>query len=234
MNLFGNFGKKEKDLSDLAKAIRKKDLETSNSILDSFPQLATSEDPNGMTALHFAAENGFIEIAKLLIKKGADANAKNKSKDWTPLHFATYKGNKEMTIYLLSQNLTKETRFNAALLAAFHNQNEIYNIIEDYGKKITEENSKKTAEELLEIGIKHGQNKLWKDSIESLEIAIKKNPNLAKAYMGLFFAHAGLGDFKELMKNYEILRKVDPLMAKQLEQTPTFILASKSSSIVKM
>lgn len=229
MKFFGNFGKKEKDLADLVKAIKKKDLESSNSILDSFPQLATSKDLKGMTALHFAAENGCIEIAKLLIKKGADANAKNMAKDWTPLHFAVDSSNKKMVKYLLSQDLTKETRFMAALLAAYNNKKEIQNIIEDYGRKITKENAKKSAEELLELGIKQGQNKLWKESIESLELAINKNPNLGKAYVGLFFAHLQFANSKEAMKNYEVLKKVDPLLAKKLEETSTFILASRSS-----
>ena len=42
---------------------------------------------NGDTALHFAAENDNIDLLKLLIKFGAEINAKNK-KDQTVLHFA--------------------------------------------------------------------------------------------------------------------------------------------------
>ena len=43
-------------------------------------------------ALHFLAENGHVEVAKLLVEKKADVEARadyNKHlKKWTPLHFA--------------------------------------------------------------------------------------------------------------------------------------------------
>ena len=38
-----------------------------------------SKDEKGMTQLHYAAENGDFEKAKLLIEKGADVNAKIKN-----------------------------------------------------------------------------------------------------------------------------------------------------------
>ena len=34
---------------------------------------------NGMTALHFAARNGHVDVAKLLMVYEADLNARNKS-----------------------------------------------------------------------------------------------------------------------------------------------------------
>ncbi len=41
----------------------------------------------GGTPLHYAVGEGRNEIAKLLIAKGADVNAKTKE-EWTPLHYA--------------------------------------------------------------------------------------------------------------------------------------------------
>ena len=46
-----------------------------------------ARDDNGWNPLHLAAENGHKEIAELLIKKGANVNAKDKhfrktSRDW--------------------------------------------------------------------------------------------------------------------------------------------------------
>ena len=40
------------------------------------------------TALHFAAKNGHVDVAKVLIQNGADVNAVEKDKDGTALHGA--------------------------------------------------------------------------------------------------------------------------------------------------
>jgi len=50
-----------------------------------------AEDDKGITALHSAAMMGHIEIADLLIAKGADVNAKDEITGWTPLHYAASK-----------------------------------------------------------------------------------------------------------------------------------------------
>ena len=40
-----------------------------------------------MTALHFAAEKGHVDVAKVLIQNGADVNAVDENKS-TALHYA--------------------------------------------------------------------------------------------------------------------------------------------------
>jgi len=45
-----------------------------------------AKDNDGWTPLHFASKEDNIEIAKLLIEKGADVGAKVDG--WTPLHWA--------------------------------------------------------------------------------------------------------------------------------------------------
>ena len=50
-------------------------------------------DTSGNTALHLAAEKGFVEMVKLLVEFDAKLDSHNKSSGWTPLHFAAYEGN---------------------------------------------------------------------------------------------------------------------------------------------
>src|ERR1700722_9938161 len=45
-------------------------------LLDRNPNLAFSKNGEGLTALHYAASYGYIEIAELLLAKNADVNAK--------------------------------------------------------------------------------------------------------------------------------------------------------------
>ncbi len=56
---------------------------------------------DGMTALHWAAENGQPEIAKLLVSAGADVKATTRIGAYTPLHLASRAGNAAMIRILL-------------------------------------------------------------------------------------------------------------------------------------
>jgi len=57
-------------------------------------------DGLGLTPLHMSAKNKDIEVAKYLISKGADINAKTYSKGITPLQLAEEHGNSELVKYL--------------------------------------------------------------------------------------------------------------------------------------
>jgi uncharacterized protein len=45
---------------------------------------------SGMTPLHYAATSTSIACLKLLLKDGANRNAKDKDRGWTPLHYAAF------------------------------------------------------------------------------------------------------------------------------------------------
>lgn len=60
----------------------------------------TVTDDGGLTPLHIAARNGYLEVAKLLIDHGADVNATDNQKQ-TPLHAAAEDGQEEMCELLL-------------------------------------------------------------------------------------------------------------------------------------
>ena len=51
----------------------------------------------GETALMLAAINNYMDVAKVLVERGADVNREG----WTPLHYAATRGHREMMRYLL-------------------------------------------------------------------------------------------------------------------------------------
>ena len=55
----------------------------------------------GLTALHFAADRGFLEIARLLVEAGADIAALDEDEQ-TPLDYAVLCEQHEVTAYLRS------------------------------------------------------------------------------------------------------------------------------------
>ena len=68
------------------------------------------EDEDGETPLHLVAEEGYEEIAKLLIDNGADINAKDREWD-TPLHLAAEKGNTELARLLIDKGADVNAKY---------------------------------------------------------------------------------------------------------------------------
>lgn len=58
-----------------------------------------SADDEGYSALHAAAENGYLDVVKLLVEKGADVQHKTQ---YTALELAEMAGNDEVVAYLKS------------------------------------------------------------------------------------------------------------------------------------
>ncbi|MDQ7824928.1 MAG: ankyrin repeat domain-containing protein [Candidatus Eremiobacteraeota bacterium] len=58
---------------------------------------------DGLVALHHAACYGYMDIAKLLLDKGAPINVKEPAEWKTPLHFAVYKDLRDMVAFLISR-----------------------------------------------------------------------------------------------------------------------------------
>ena len=58
-------------------------------------------DGNVHFALHYAAEGGQVEIARLLVNAGGDLNVRN-VENGTPLHVAAYEGHVEVVRFLIS------------------------------------------------------------------------------------------------------------------------------------
>ncbi|EUD65452.1 hypothetical protein C922_04192 [Plasmodium inui San Antonio 1] len=90
------------NLSDLlCKNVVQANLQYIKSALKSNPYLINKRNSDGLCALHYACDRGYLDIVKLLIELGADINADDSSGD-TALHIAAYSGKKDIIDYLTS------------------------------------------------------------------------------------------------------------------------------------
>jgi hypothetical protein len=74
--------------AELFSAVGAGDAERVRELLASEPEATLARDDEGATALHYATLNGHREIAELLIKSGADINARDDRFGATPAGWA--------------------------------------------------------------------------------------------------------------------------------------------------
>lgn len=86
------------DIKRLKKILKKTDIEL--------------KDHRNRTALHLAVEGQQLEAVKFLIENGANVNA-DKGKGWTPLFYAAWIGNKDISEYLIINGANIEVNENA-------------------------------------------------------------------------------------------------------------------------
>ena len=67
------------------------------------------DDDEKNTPLHTASQKGHLEIVKILIRLGANVNAKNEE-DWTPLNSAAESGEFEVMKYLIEHGAKVNTK----------------------------------------------------------------------------------------------------------------------------
>src|SRR5688572_4236345 len=72
----------------LLDAVKKGDVAAVRSLLESGADANTAQG-DGLSVLHLAAQQGSVEIAKLLIGRGANLEAKTRIGGYTPLHLAS-------------------------------------------------------------------------------------------------------------------------------------------------
>lgn len=70
------------------------------SILERNPKCTDAVDEDGYTPLHRACYNNHVDIANILLRYGADVNARTEY-EWTPLHSAVKWSNAECAALLL-------------------------------------------------------------------------------------------------------------------------------------
>ncbi|MEE9443648.1 MAG: ankyrin repeat domain-containing protein [candidate division Zixibacteria bacterium] len=92
----------ETTTNDILEASRSGDLELVQTTLDRDTTTIGIRNDRGSTALHFAAENGHLQIVELLLDRGADLEAIDVDGD-TPLMGAAIRGHSEIFKMLLSR-----------------------------------------------------------------------------------------------------------------------------------
>ena len=103
--------KAARERNEIFRAAGNGDLAKAQILLDRNPNLISSKNSQGFTALHYAASYGYKEIAELLIARKSDVNAKTGTGD-TPLHYAAAYGFKDIAELLLSNGADINARDN--------------------------------------------------------------------------------------------------------------------------
>ncbi len=85
---------------DLLDAARKGDLKRVQKLLEAGADV-NQRDNTGFTALHWAAMTNKLEVAKLLLRKKADINAREYQYQLTPLDVAKSRQFKDMVDFLI-------------------------------------------------------------------------------------------------------------------------------------
>ena len=117
-NLFTHF-RDVRGASALHIAVQNKDL-TSLEFYASHPALVNAEDFSGETALHWCADDDWIEGASVLINAGADVNAVNKL-GWTPaIRAVNSNANKFLACVVNNPQFNPEIKDSRNLTVAHH------------------------------------------------------------------------------------------------------------------
>ena len=112
------------------------DLEKIKMLLKDHPDVVSSKDTNGTTALHIAAWKGYAVVANYLIANGAEVNAKN-NKGFTPLHMAAGYGRKDVVELLLANKADVNAKANQGqtplLLAIMNKKEDVADLLRQHG-----------------------------------------------------------------------------------------------------
>ncbi len=97
---------------EMIRAAKTGNLAHIQELLDQVPALIEARDADGSTPLHCAAWKGHQEVAALLLRHGADANAQNNNPHWggTPLHAAAHANQRAIAALLLHHGADMNAR----------------------------------------------------------------------------------------------------------------------------
>jgi len=145
----------------------------SSTPLSNFDKTYIPTDKDGRTALHYAIINGSKEIVDLLLKSGADINAKDK-RSLTPLFVASVFGNEDIMKLLLENNADPNARDNEKETPIFYaifrstklkNAKEVVKILLRYGADVNAVN--KNGRTLLHLAVSYADLDLIKLLVEN-------------------------------------------------------------------
>jgi len=143
INLEADVNKHRKNYTDddgtpLCAAFHSKNEEAVLLLIDSGAETKNQKYVSGETPFHLATENGFIRVAEILLKRGADINNINWYSN-TPLRLALYSKNVEMIRFILENGGNKHINRDVSCgrndmeIAAKTNSVDIVRLMLDHG-----------------------------------------------------------------------------------------------------
>ncbi|GAB4282904.1 MAG: hypothetical protein Kow0029_28750 [Candidatus Rifleibacteriota bacterium] len=91
------------DAADFHDLLQSGEIREIRQEIDRDRRLATLKDELGRTPLHLAAEKGDLDLVNILINYGADVNATDNLKGFTPMHYAALHNHCKIIAFLLSR-----------------------------------------------------------------------------------------------------------------------------------
>jgi hypothetical protein len=132
------------DFHEAVNAVSNGDLKKVKALLNEDPNLAFVKDDEGNTLLLFAASNGYVDLAKLLLSYRADINSKTFYGS-TPLHEAVWEGRKAMVELLLAHGADvnvkcKNCKPSPLYYAVFHRNKALAELLLAHGADVDASN----------------------------------------------------------------------------------------------
>ena len=90
-------------------------------------------DDRGKTLLMVAAENGQVELVKLLVDRGANKRKKERYSDMTAMEYAAIKGHLKVLKLLIDRNTERNIKDKLLFLASRHGQNAVVKFLIELG-----------------------------------------------------------------------------------------------------
>lgn len=119
-------------------------LDDVKAMLDRDPSLLEKPNDLGKTPLFFAVTFDQMDVAKLLVDRGANINAKDIT-GLTPLHVAAFMGHKDMVVFLLEKGVPIESLDNFGdtplHVAAYKDRPEVFELLLSRGANIAAKNN---------------------------------------------------------------------------------------------
>jgi ankyrin repeat protein len=186
----------ERDKNSFFIAAKSNQIEDVISFLEKDKKYAKISTVNNQTALHLAANNGNLELVKLLIEKGADVNAKTND-DATPLHVAANNDNLELVKLLIENDADVNAKTNKGAtplhMAAVNGHFDIAKLLIENDAKVNEKTNDDATP--LHVAANNGNLELVKLLIENdADINAKTNKGATPGATPLHMA-AGNGHF---------------------------------------